>query len=46
MSGESTDVSIESVNEWFKSIPELIQDYKMKNIFNMDEVALVYQKKH
>ena len=42
-SGEASDVSESSVNEWKAKLPELTIGYEPKDIFNFDETAIFYK---
>lgn len=42
LSGESKSVPLETVEEWFKILPDKIAGYEPKNIFNCDETGLFY----
>ncbi len=43
MSGESADVDMDAVNEWFKQLPNILKDYEPDDIFNADETGLFYK---
>lgn len=49
MSGESADVDMEAVNEWYQQLPNILTNYEPEDIFNLDETGLflsVFQTKH
>ena len=37
------DVSIPTVKFWIERIPELVRGYKLKDIWNMDELGLFFK---
>ena len=39
VSGESGDVSGETISSWKEWLPELLQGYKAEDIFNLDETG-------
>ena len=43
LSGESADVSEETVLEWKQRLPSLCEGYNLKDIFNADETGLYYR---
>ncbi|KAJ6636929.1 Tigger transposable element-derived protein 4 [Pseudolycoriella hygida] len=43
MSGESTDVDKEAVNDWYKQLPNILKDFEPDDIFNMDETGLFFK---
>ena len=40
ISGEFKDASAEKINEWLKNLPNIIDGYKQKDIYNVDESGL------
>lgn len=42
-SGESADVSEQTINDWKAKIPELTANYKPEDVFNFDETGLFYK---
>ncbi|XP_054720764.1 tigger transposable element-derived protein 6-like [Uloborus diversus] len=43
LSGESKCVSIESVEQWLKDLPDLIKEYEAKDIYYCDETGLFFR---
>ena len=43
ISGESGDVSADTVKEFQEKLPDLVRGYKASDIFNMDESGLFYR---
>ncbi|XP_003745214.1 tigger transposable element-derived protein 6-like [Galendromus occidentalis] len=41
--GESGDVDQTVVSDWLKRLPDLIKEYEVKDIFNMDETGLFFR---
>ena len=41
-SGERGDVDTETVTEWKKKLPTVIEGYELANVFNMDETGLFF----
>lgn len=44
ISGESADVNIDVIDNWFKLLTGLCSGYSPENIFNADETALFYKQ--
>lgn len=42
--GESQSVDISVCDEWKKSLPSLLEEYPLENIFNADETALFWKQ--
>lgn len=40
LSGESADVDMEAVNEWYQQLPNILTNYEPEYIFNLDETGL------
>ena len=43
VSGESRDVSGETVKSWKERLPELVQGYSKEDIWNMDETGCFWK---
>ena len=43
LSGESADVNIETVEDWIKRIPSIIEGYELRDIFNADKTGLFFR---
>ncbi len=43
VSGESGDVSGETVDSWKERLPELVQGYKSEDIWNIDETGCFWR---
>lgn len=43
INGESASVDANVVNEWLSKLPELIEGYELRDIYNMDETGLFYR---
>lgn len=43
LSGEAADVNPNTVSDWLKRLPSIIEGYEPKNIFNADETGLFYR---
>jgi hypothetical protein len=41
MNGEGSSVDTEASNKWRKNVTPIIKQYAPKNIFNMDETAVL-----
>ena len=44
LSGEAASVNKVVVTNWMKQIPELIEGYNQKDVFNCDETGLYYKQ--
>ena len=42
-SGESFSVDQDSITRWISKLPEIINNYEMQNIFNLDETGLFWK---
>ena len=42
ITGEADDISIPTVKSWIKRMPELVRDYKLEDICNMDELGIFF----
>ena len=43
ISGEAADVSSETIDDWKKRIPSIIDGYALEDIYNCDETGLFYR---
>ena len=43
MSGESGDVSGDSVRSWKEGLPEILNGYQRENIYNLDETGCFWR---
>ena len=43
ISGEASDVPVETVDAWLERIQELVRGYAPKDIWNMDETGVFFQ---
>ena len=41
--GESAEVSNDVVNQWLSELPNIIQDYELRNIYNCDETSIFFK---
>lgn len=46
MSGERGDVNTDTVNDWKEKLKLICKGYEPKNIFNMDETGLFFQRNY
>ena len=42
ITGEADDVSVSTVRSWIERLPELIKGYKLEDVWNMDELGLLF----
>ena len=43
LSGEGTDVNPETIEDWKKRLPSIIEGYELKDVFNADETGLFFR---
>ena len=43
LNGESADVNVQTVEDWKKRLPAIIDGFELCNIFNADETGLYYR---
>ena len=43
ITGKADDVSIHNVKSWIEEIPELVKDYKLEDIWNIDKLGLFFR---
>ena len=43
ITGEADDVSVSAVRSWIERLPELVKDYKLEDVWNMDELGLFFK---